>query len=271
MRDTDKQVAQQFSQFANVVEAWPLYDSILISKQFYGNEIGQDGWFTSWANFGSQETHRFYNIRTEAAGDAYCNMQSADSMDFAFLAHSVGITVQGPAPNVEGHAETVQEGQTGELGGNDSFLSHWISSELPNHMGLQFKVQQDIRLEVPCMACPAGYGSVGSGSAATGTDDGSTYGDIPFHDNAVVQGVPLLENRIPFPTPIGIPRTATIEGILHLSEYARWVLQAVKGPDDFQFNTDDGAPAYTYFQKRYVIQMSIFGERLVQQRGQYHR
>lgn len=270
MRDTDKQVAQQFAQFANVVEAWPLYDSIVISKTFYGNEIGQDGWFTSWANFGNQETHRFFNIRTESAGDAYCNMQSADTMDFAFMAHSIGIAIQAPAPNVEGHAQTVQEGQAGELGGNDSFLPHWIASELPNHMGLQLKVQQDIRIELPTMGCPAGYGALGSGTA-TDYASAAVYGEIPIHENAVVQGVPVLENRVPFPTPIGIPRTASIEGILHVSEYARNVLQSVKGPDDYQFNTDDGAPPYSFFQKRYVIQLSLFGERMVQQRGQYHR
>lgn len=268
---TEKEVGVQFAKFANVVEAWCIYDTILISKNFYGNELNQDGWFTRFFDFGSQETHKFFKVRTEAAGLPYCNMQSSDSMDFAFMLHSVGVSVFSTGSNIEGAAKQIQEGSLGNLGYNDTAVSHWFASELPNHMAIQLKVQQDIRVELNTMLCPPGYGTVGSGTAVTGTDDGSTHGQIPFHDNAVCQGVPLLSNRYPLPTPIGIPRTASIEGTLVLSEIARDVLTNIKGPDDYQFNSTDGAAPYIFFGKRYGIQLSLIGERMVQQRGQYHR
>lgn len=263
---TEQEVAVEFAQYANVVEAWALYDTILICSDFYGNEDNQDGWFTTFANFGADETHVFFKVRTQAAGLAYCNMQSADSMDFAFMLHSVGMRVFAPAPNIEGHYEVT----LGNLENNDSVIPHWWASELPNHCALQLKIQQDIRVELTGMACPPGYGAIGSGSTMS-ADDSVSYGNIPIHDNAVNQGVPTLDNRYPLPTPIGIPRTASIEGILHLSEYARNVLTNIKGPEDYQFNSATGAPPYTFFPRRYGIQLSLFGERMVQQRGQYHR
>lgn len=268
--EAEAEVHRDFKKFANVVETWPLFDTILICRQFYGNEIGQDGWYNSWAAFGAQEKHNFFKSRTESAGPAYCNMQSADSMDFAFMLHSIGIAVWSPAPNLEGQYDPSSEGIQGDLMRPDLAVSHWWASDLPNHMGIDLKIQQDIRMELPCIHCPPGYGAMGSGTANQGTT-GAAFGDVPINHNAVVQGVPLLDNRFALPTPIGIPRTATIEGTLHLSETARTILQGINGPFDYQFNSVDGLPPYEYFPRRYGITMSLFGERMVQQRAQYHK
>jgi len=264
-------VHKEFAKYANVVEAWPLYDSIVISRQFYGNEQGVDGWYTSFANFGAQETHKFFKVRTDSVGQAYCNMQSADSMDFAFRLHSVGLAIWSPAPNMEGVVNVQDtDGVVQTIFGNDQAIGHWFAAELPNHLSISLKVQQDIKIELPGMGCPPGYGPIASGTANQLVDD-PDYGEIPYNINSVVQGVPILENRYPLPTPIGIPRTASIEGRLTLSETARSVLQAVTGPQDFWFNSTDGLPAYTFFPKRYIITFSLFGERMIQQRGEYHR
>lgn len=270
MKEFERQVFEDFKQFANVVEAWALYDSIVISPTLYGSEAGAGGWFNNFVQFGQQETHSFFKTRTEGtAGLPYCNQQSADSMDFAFIADSIGLAIHGPAVNVEGVA-AAPDGAGGDLTNQDDLVSHWFSTDLPRHMAIQLRVQQDIRAEVTAMHCPPGYGAIGSGTAFQ-SDAVVNFGDIPVMTNAVVQGVPLLSNRYPLPSPIGIPRTATIEGILHVSEYARNILTQIEGPQNYQFNSNDGLPPYTFFQKRYSVQFSLIGQRLVQQRGQYHR
>jgi hypothetical protein len=270
MKPYEEQVFADFKRYANVVESWAIYDSVLICTQYYGSEQGVQGWFNSFRTFSQQETHSFFKTRTEGiAGEQYCNMQSADSMDFAFIADSIGLAVMAPAPNTAGEPSD-PDGTAGDLAGADEGISHWFQAELPDHMGLQLKIQQDIRAEVQAMSCPPGYGAVGGG-AGFGNDVQPGHGDIPFLTNVVTQGVPLLDNRYPLPQPIGIPRTATIEGILHVSEYARTVLNNVGGPRNFQFNSNDGTPPYTFFPQRYEIVFSLFGQRLVQQRAQYHR
>ncbi len=273
MKPEERQVFQDFKRYANVVEPWALYDSIIVCSDFYGSEANVGGWFPTFNAFGSQETHSLFKTRTEGtAGLAYSNQQSADSMDFAFIAHSVGLAIQVPAPNIEGELDSQGEGVVGDVRNPDALLSHWFGADLPRHMAIQFKVQQDIRAEIQALMAPPGYGAMGSGVAFQATSDVSPqYGDIPYMQYSISQGVPSLSNRYPLPAPIGIPRTATIEGILHVSEYARSVLTAVLGPRDFTFNTVDGDVPYTFFPRRYVIQFSLIGERLVQQRAEYHR
>jgi len=266
MKEYEKQVHQDFEKYANVVETWALYDSIVICPTLYSTEQNA-AWFTNWAAFGQRETHRFFKTRTEATvGAAYCNQQSSDSMDFAFRAHSIGLAIMGPP---------VGEAQLADIDGldivfPDHLLPQWIVAELPRHLGIQFKVQQDVRVELPAFACPPGYGAVGAGQAFEAPAI-ITHGDIPFLTNQSVQGVPLLSNRYPLPEPIGIPRTGQIEGILHMSEWARNTLTNVTGPHQIIMNSDDGSPSYRQEDARYVIQLSLFGERLVQQRAQYHR
>lgn len=271
MRQYEKEVFEEFKDFANVVEAWSLYDTIAISPTLYGSEQNA-GWFLNLATFGQQETHSFFKTRTEGlVGLPYTNQQSSDSMDFAFIAHSIGLAVWAPIPNLEGIGAEI-DGAIGALSNPDGLIGHWFAADLPRHMGVSFKIQQDIRIELPSLHCPPGYGISGGGATFPGTQAAvPVYGEIPFMSVSASQGVPLLANRYPLPYKIGIPRTSTIEGIIHLSEYARDVLTAVAGPRSFQFNSDDGLPNFVYFQERYMIQLSLIGERLVQQRAQYHR
>lgn len=268
MKQYEKQVFKDFKTFANVVEAWALYDSIVLCSDFYGTESNVGGWFTTYQAFAAQETHSFFKTRTEGtAGLQYTNQQSADSMDFAFICHSIGIAVLVPPNNFAAY------GTENAQANPDFSITRFMGADLPRHMGIQLKVQQDIRSELTTLQCPPGYGPLGGGQAFSGVTNDATpvMGDIPFMSASVAQGVPILKNRYPLPSPIGIPRTATIEGILHVSEFARNVLTDVDGPYDIIFNSDDGAAPYANFPQRYVIQFSLIGERLVQQRAQYHR
>ena len=120
---------------------------------------------------------------------------------------------------------------------------------------------------------PPGYGAMTSGSAGqfNAATSPAVYGDLPYNVNNVTQGVPILKNRFAFPEPIGLPRTSTIEGILQLGEHVRNVMTNIIGPLDYHFNSGDGTPPLLFFPKRYTLQMTLIGTRLVQQRGQYFR
>lgn len=267
---TEAEVLALFKRYKNVAESWTLYDSILICNTFYGAENQVQGWFSTFQDFASHEQHIFFKSRTEAiAGGAYTNQQSSDTMDFAFLAYSMGIAIWAPAPNLEGTSGTQIEGASGVVDYGDPSIGHFFQFDLPRHMGIQFRTNQDIRAECTCYAAPPGYGPIGGG-AASEIPETAIINALPVINIAGTQGVPVLQNRFKFPIPIGIPRTATIEGILKVSPYARYVLEGITGPQYYVFQADGGGPPFEFFPKRYGIQFSILGKRLVQQRAQYH-
>lgn len=268
MREYEQQVFRDFKQYANVVETWPVYDSIVICNQLLGSEATVPGWYTTFANFGQRETHQFFKNRTDGtAGEAYCNQKNGDSMDFAYLIHSAGLEIMcTPTYDVQiGDVDGIGEIVTSI----DEALPQWWRADFPWHVGLQLKVQQDIRWESPAMGAPAGVGAFGSGVAFNQAFP-STYGEVPYMISQTTQGIPLLNNRFPFPEPIGVPRTGSIEMIMHVGEWAREILQNITGPHEFVINNNGVAP-FNHYYSRYVIRASLFGERLVQQRAQYHR
>jgi len=270
IRKYEQEVFDEFAKPANVSEAWSVVDTIAISKNLYGNEVNAQ-WHTSFQSFGQQERHSFFKQRTQGmVTAAYCNQQSSDSMDFAFVMHSIGLAIFGPPCGVNA-VPGQPDGSGGQIDQADLTTTQWIMADLPRHIGLEFKVQQDVRIELPCLKAPPGYGVTGGGVAQGQLADAPAFGSQPTNSIAVSQGVPILSNRYPLPFRIGIPRTASIEGIIHVSQLARTILQNLLGPQNIPFNSEDGTPPLTFFGQRYLIQLSLIGERLVQQRAQYHR
>lgn len=268
MRDYEKEVFADFKKFANVAEVWPLFDSIVICNQLVGSEATVPGWFTTFAGFGSRETHQFFKNRTSGtAGEQYCNIQNGDSMDFAYEIHSMGVFVTCTPTydvligSIDGDGEVANT--------QDTVLPQWWRADLPWHMGIQLKVQQDIRWESPVMASPAGIGASGGGMTFQ-QPTVAGFGEIPWMFSQTTQGEPALVNRIPFPEPIGVPRTGSIEAILTVGEWARRDLVGIDGPNQFTINVNGSAP-FNHYYSRYMIGVSLFGRRLVQQRAQYHR
>lgn len=274
MNSTDKEVVATFAKDMNVAESFPLYDTILICSTFYGQEANVRGWFTTFANFAAQEEHHFFTVRNESlASLPYCNLQSADSMDYAFLAYSMGIRFFGPASNIQGD-EIAPNGNTGYITNLDANVGHFFQYDLPRHCSISLKVQQDTRVELNAMLCPPGYGPTGGGAALEITQLTPPAVD-QYRQHAQLnmfgtQGVPLGTNRFKFPEPIGIPRSGIIEGVLKLSEYARYILSNVYGPRSIYFQDAGAVTANTLFPARFGITLSLYGKRLVQQRGQYH-
>lgn len=254
----------------NVSESWSIYDTILISKNFYGGENNVNSWFNTFATFGAQNLHSFFKTRTEGtAGLAYCDQQSADTMDFAFRCYSLGVEFMGPALNLEADL-TGTDGVVGDIDEPDFAICHFWKLDLANHCGVAFKVQQDTVFEAPAYSVPPGYGAMGGG-APMETNAVPLANAFPYNNTMVSTGVPTSKNRFAFKQLIEIPRTATIEVELHLSPYAQYVLQGVTGPRDYVFQSSAGGTPYESFGRRYGIRISLYGERLVQQRANYFR
>jgi len=261
----------------NVAEAWPIFDTLCICSTFYGSEDISQGWFTSFANFADKETHSFFMQRTiGTVGLQYTNKSTVDRMDFAYKAFSIGVRFFAPG------VRTLGALVDGAIHYRDNYSAHWWETELPSHCALQFKVQEDIVAEGPAMLFSPGYGMSGSGASFEhdAIEQAGPNGALnalypPVMNWSMTQGVPSLSNRFAFETPIEIPRTGTIEAILHVSEYAREVLSDIgstivaAAPLNYIF-VDDATPKYSYYPARYGIQVSLLGYRYVQQRAQYH-
>lgn len=276
----DKQTQELRAAFKDpesVIEAASLYDTIILSRLFYGQESTVRGWFTTFAAMAASPDIRFFKVRTEGtAGLAYCNQQSADSMDFPFMAYTMGLTFFGPASNMIGDVTYHEdEGGPGPTTASnlDPSIPHFWQFDLPRHAAIALKTNQDVRAEVAAYAAPPGYGPMGGGAAfeLPLPEHGATLLRQHAQINSFgTQGVPALTNRYKFPVPIIIPKNATIEGMLYLSTYARDVLANLTGPLDYIFQTGDTTVINETFPMRFGVQMSLFGYRLVQQRGQYH-
>jgi hypothetical protein len=276
--------------FQNVLETAEIHDTVCICKEMFGNEKSADGWFTSFQNFGRWPEHSFFKTRNEAGvGLAYNNMQSSDRMDYAFHAMSVGVRFFAPITNLE---------KKPQLGGDwitNEYISHFFQGDLPNHCSFTLRIGQDDQIDLNGMMMPPGYGPTG-GAASLGLDDTTILASngIPFSGPQSVfvgtQGVPAKENRYSLYTqvvdektgqkiasPLEIPRNETIEIKMKLSEYAQNVLSNSDGPQNYGFGKYEfvGDPGTwtedpVLFSVRYGIQVSLYGVREIQQRGEYH-
>lgn len=256
----------------NVAESYPLYDTVIICKELYGKEKSLNGWYTTFRDFASDEKHTFFKSRTAGNSHlAYCNLDSADNIDFVFKAFSIGVRFFAPVM-----PDTISSLVVSPVEMHENLPAWWMF-DLAKHVGLDFRVQQDVIVENTCLATPPGYGPRGGGGCQSETD---AVGVFPNQTQWKVtvgsNGEPCIDNRFPFPNPISIPRNASIEANLYLSGYARYMMQNLEGPNDWVLLTAEQAtqgPAATDFlvtPTRYGIQVSLYGYREVQQRGQYH-
>lgn len=258
----------------NVQESWPLYDTLFVTSTYFGQENDSLNWYNTMLAFSQQERHSFFNQRTEGtAGLQYTNKQSADTLDFAYHAYSIGVSFFSPGVRTLGNLNIA--GDDWET--IDSTLAHFWEVELPRHCALSLRVQQDIVIELPCFAAPPGYGPCGGGSAfeheqvgriqPNGTTPNGAY--WPVMNASVTSGVPIIQNRFKFNKAIEIPRTATIEGILTVSEIARATLAQMQ-TQNYILNPEEETDNPVSHPARFGIQVSLLGKREVQQRAQYH-
>jgi len=254
------------NQFYNIPESWPIYDTITICRDLYGQESGQPGFFPSFAAFAQRSDHSLFKMRSEAlAGLPYNNQASQDRVDFAFHAFSIGLAFYGPSWANEGIAESTE---------NDAIVSAFWQMDLPRYIGVEFRIGPDVKLSGTCMRLPPGYGPRASG-IAHGIDTVQENVLAPQCIVVPTQGEASIGNRFRFKPPVDLPRNETIEVKLYLSDVARYVLNQLAGPGYITWPTQfAGAevPEFVTATKaaRYGIQASLWGIREVQQRGELH-
>lgn len=258
--------------FLNVAESYPIYDTVIVSTELFGKEKSLNGWYTSFVDFAADEKHTFFKSRTIGNSHlAYCNMDSADNIDFVFKAFSLGVRFFAPVMP-EGFNEII----VSPAGMNENVIPFWLF-DLPKHVGLDFRVQQDVIVENTALATPPGYGPRGGGGAMPDADASGTYpNQAAWKVVTGTQGEPVIDNRFPFPEPIEIPRNTPIEANLYLSSYVRQIVGGWTGPRAWVLPTEEqtaqpaGQGDYFSVNTRFGIQVSLYGYRMVQQRGQYH-
>lgn len=263
----------------NVKEAWPIYDTLILSPIFYGAEDQNRGWFTSFANFAGQESHSFLNSRTEATASlAYCNKMTSDSMDFAYELYSIGCAFFAPTTRILGQGPTATDTPLDQM---NSHIAHYWETVLPRHCSFELKIQQDVVWEGPAMSVPPGYGPCGGGATFEHERVGRVIAQglanpdyMAVANMNVTQGVPSMDNRMSVwaESPIGIPRTGIVEAVVRVSEIARRELSQLGFNPYLMFGGVDAADPgdYNMFPARFGIQVSLLGKRMVQQRGNYH-
>ena len=256
--------------FSNVVEPYELHDTIVVCSQLYSGEPNA-GYFQTFAQFGQQDRHLMFKRRSSGiVHPAYNNQDSEDRVDFPYHVFSMGLAFFAPPTPFD--VESMGPGVTQE-----SLPSFW-TQQLPRHVSASLKIGQDIKVEAQGQMYNAGYG-VDADGVALGIDDmfpGTGYNPEMVWVSS--QGTPTHSARKACfigpnkkPVPIAIPKGEAIEVEISLSEQAQQWLTQVGGPSNLiTDHTYPEVPTYEFFPSRYHIQVSLWGYREVQQRGQLH-
>lgn len=257
--------------YMNVLEPQTLYDTVLV-----GNYVSQltyrDGWYTTFAGLGAANEVPFFNVRNRNHGLPYNNQDTRDQTAYGMQVYSLGVRFFAPQVASQGTITTLNGGTLDNI---EEIQSAVWEADLPQHAALEFKVNQDIRLKHLCLMAPSGMGPFGGGM---GHGDPTQYGtnDAPqpvtaFMKGMTSQGMPELTARWPFPVPIDVPMRASLSVVIKFSEWARQLLQTMKGPHYIihAVSTTAAAPVKVTY-AMFGIQVSLQVKRYVQQRGQYH-
>lgn len=251
--------------FSNVKENWMLCDSVVVGTNARDTQ-DVPGWFTTLGAMGTQNHLYFFNQRTRAAGLAYCNLDTRDQMPYAFLIKSAGVTFWA-SHQTENPQAIPDDGEWWV----SNYVPHIFLNDLPNHCSYTLQIQQDEVLKSKVPIVPAGYGPVGGGYGQTSPKTQFTVA-VDKTYSAVSQSTAHISNRWKFPETIKVPRNAALSVDLRFSEYAKGLLLAMtkRNVQDMMSGNGHANNADHMSKTFYGIQVTFIGQRLVQQRGQYH-
>lgn len=253
----------------NVKQQALMYDTFGVWPTGSGNAMIPDGWVESYPEMGALSQIPFFNVRNRTAGLMWNNQHKRDSMDAGFIIESLGLDFHAMP-----FTSSINDWTTNYELIVDDYMSHVFMVDLPRHIGVRVKVQQDVVLKTHAFFCAPGYGLTGGGYARGQASDFSALTNDngwDHHCSVNSQGVPSLDNRWAFPEPLEIPRNASFSVELELNEYVRGLLIAMEDDEGTFFGDIDGDDDIRELRPFSTIQCSIFGSELVQQRGQYHR
>jgi hypothetical protein len=290
----------------NVREQIILTDTVLVGKYVGQMTDRPSGWFASFADAGAAGSFSFMNVRNRSIGITYNNQDARDQLPFGMRITSLGVKFWAPAcasqftacqnkgsttlDRVAVSDETYTDPPYAELTNREELHSAVWESDLPNHCSLILRTNQDIRLRGPVALFTPGFGPVGGGwgwgspsdlwMAAIGTpvpaisheSSGPNFGGYAGNLQTIAHGEVDLRKRFPFPIPIAVPKRANLNIEIKLSQYAKEMLKGITGPYWIPFPNAIGADQILTKSVRAVmfgIDVTVMGERLIQQRGDY--
>jgi hypothetical protein len=235
---------EQAKQFKNVMEPWPIYDSVLIGPAVDTSK----NWYASFATMAQQPEIPFLNVRTLSdAGASYTNITSRDKFPWLYYCESIGIRFLYPDPVVD-NAST----HTAIMAATALF-----QKVIPEHAYFELQIREDVIYR----ACPA---HMPAGIGVTGFVNGNNAANN-FMMTTLTNGVPAMANRWKFVNgAIAIPRDTPVLARLFFSQYGKDLLTQLGAVSGFDFG---GVSAFPNVAK---IELTLFGVRGVQQRGEYH-
>lgn len=251
--------------YSNVKENWPLFDTVLIGLNAAGEQT-TPGWYPNLNAMGQSNQLFFFNQRTRADGLAYCNLDTRDQMPYAFIIASAGVRF---FASYQTENPDVTAGGAGWW--TENVVAHAFLADLPNHCSFRLQIQQDDILKTAVPLVPSGYGPCGGGYGQTAPSSEFEVAVDKCY-SAVTQSSAHITNRWKFPTKIKVPRNAALTVELQFSEYARQWLQTFTKQNTQDAISGNGHVADIDHDSKtfYGIQVSLIGQRLIQQRAQYH-
>lgn len=254
----------------NVLEPQTLYDTVLVGP--YVSELTyRDGWYTSFNGIGAANEIPFFNVRNRNHGLAYNNQDTRDQMAYGMQVYSIGVQFFSPPVASQGVIRTLNGGS---LYAVEEIHSAIWDADLPQNSAFEFRVNQDVRLKQVCAAAPSGMGpsggGMGHGDPTVWPSDSAPANNVSFMKGMTTTGIPELTARWPFPVPIDVPARASVSVVVKFSEWARELLQTMKGPHYLLFCDDTHSVPTVPTKSMFGIRVSLQVKRLVQQRGQYH-
>lgn len=248
----------------NVAENWVLYDTCLIGG-YVPSLAFKDGYFSSFLTLGQANSVPFFNVRNRNHGLPYNNQDTRDQLPWAFKIFSIGVAFFSPST-------VLYRNTAGQPVGPQMTEQSIFETELPKHCSLVLQTNQDERLKINSLMAPPGYGIVGGGVAQGDPEVNWTlsggYPNVAKFANT--QGTAELTNKWGWKNPLEVPRRANLSVTIQLNEYARQLIQTMPGPfyQPFKASADDGT--YSFHYGMFGIQVVLGGQRLVQQRDEYH-
>lgn len=289
----------------NVREQIILTDTVLIGKYVGQMTDRPQGWFGSFADAGAAGSFSFMNVRNRSIGITYNNQDARDQLPFGMRITSLGVKFWAPSCASQFTAcdnrastdtsrtpvsdETYTDPAYGQLTNREELHSALWESDVPNHCSLILRTNQDIRLRGPVAMFTPGFGPVGGGwgwgspadlymAAKPGTPcpaidlRGANYGGFATNLQTISHGETDMRKRFPFPIPIAVPKRANLNVEIKLSQYGKEMLKGINGPYWIPFPKVMNANDLLDKSVKAVlfgIDVTIKGERLIQQRGDY--
>lgn len=249
--------------FTNVAEAWEMHDTVMVGINASSLQYS-DGYFNSFAAMGAANDVPFFNVRNKNHGLPYNNQETRDALPYPLRIFSIGVQFFAPA------TACVQNSGGTPIAPQVATAAVW-EADLVKNTAIVLQTNQDEVLKLNCQLAPPGVGPCGGGYAQGDMTNYSVQFPYPNVTKTTnTQGVAMLTNKWGFLNPLEIPRRVNVSAKIVMSEYARNLLGAMPGPFYQNMRSVANTGAYHFAQGLHGIRVFLGGQRLVQQRGQYH-